>query len=161
MNIKIFEWLKFAQQILKQSFTHAQANSHSVMFAFIRHRQQAQSTCLLPLYIDHIPTSIWYLRSAFCDECNVFINPHSFLRSNFWKIFTKLTILHMETVTHRETEESDSSITKYCVSLESEISSNLHSTYQTDGVLKQIFAVGGLIFSAKTVHIYPQKICIQ
>lgn len=99
------------QEILKQSLTHTQPNIYSVMFAFIRHRQQAQSTCLMPLYIDHIPTSIWYLRSAFCDECNVFINPHSFLRSNFWKIFAKLTILHTETVTHREIEESDSSIT--------------------------------------------------
>lgn len=63
------------------------------MFAFITHRQQAQSTCPVPLHTAYIPTIIWYLRSAFCHECNVFINPHSFLRSHFWKIFVKLTIL--------------------------------------------------------------------
>ena len=64
-------------------------------------------------------------------------------------------------ITQGEIEDYDRSITKHSVSLWSELFSNLHSTYQTDGALKQTFAVGGLIFSDKTFHIHPQRICIQ
>lgn len=92
MNTTTFEGIKICTTCFEAVF-HTHQQTHPL--AFVTNRQQAQATCPMLLHMGYISTTISYLRSTFCDECNVFINPHSFLKSRFyfWKISAKLTIL--------------------------------------------------------------------